>query len=46
RAEVMRFDDLVRIGSEHGVKEAGLLNIHGRDYIIRDGDIVFFQFHE
>ena len=31
RAEVMRFDDLVRIGSEHGGKEAGLLNVHGRD---------------
>ena len=45
RAEVMTYDDLMRMGSEQGVKEAGLLSVHGRDYVVRDGDIVFFRFH-
>jgi GTP-binding protein YchF len=45
RVEVMTYDDLMRMGSEQGVKEAGLLSVHGRDYVVRDGDIVFFRFH-
>ncbi len=45
RAEVVRYDDLVRMGSEQGVKEAGLLGVHGRDYVVQDGDIIFFRFH-
>lgn len=45
RAEVMRYDDLVRLGSEHAVKESGLLQIHGHDYLVQDGDVVSFRFN-
>ncbi|RMF87445.1 MAG: redox-regulated ATPase YchF [Nitrospirae bacterium] len=45
RAEVMRFEDLDRLGSEQAVKEAGLLRIEGRDYVIQDGDVVYFRFN-
>jgi GTP-binding protein YchF len=45
RAEVMTYEDLMRMGSEQGVKEAGLLGVHGRDYVVQDGDIIFFRFH-
>ncbi|MGD2064475.1 MAG: redox-regulated ATPase YchF [Nitrospirota bacterium] len=45
RAEVMTFHDLDRLGSPLAVKEAGLLRIEGRDYIIQDGDVVYFRFN-
>ena len=45
RAEVMRFEDIQQIGSEHGVKEKGLLAIHGHDYVVQDGDVIFFRFN-
>ena len=45
RAEVIRFDDLARLGTEQAVKDAGLLAIEGKDYRIQDGDVVFFRFH-
>jgi ribosome-binding ATPase YchF (GTP1/OBG family) len=41
----MTYDDLMKAGSEQAVKDAGLLNVHGRDYVVRDGDIIFFRFH-
>ncbi len=44
RAEVMKYDDLVRLGSEQAVKEQGLLAIEGKEYRIADGDVVFFRF--
>jgi ribosome-binding ATPase YchF (GTP1/OBG family) len=44
RAEVMKYDDLIRLGSEQAVKEKGLMGIEGRDYIVADGDIVYFRF--
>jgi GTP-binding protein YchF len=44
RAEVMRFDDLVRLGSPAKIKDAGLLQVEGRDYRIRDGEILTFRF--
>ncbi len=45
RAEVMKYDDLVTYGSENGVKEAGKLGIEGKDYIVKDGDIMHFRFN-
>ena len=45
RAEVVSFDDLKRIGSMNGVKEAGLLRSDGKDYVMQDGDIVVFRFN-
>lgn len=45
RAEIMSFGDLDRLGSEAAVKEKGLLRIEGREYVIQDGDVVFFRFN-
>lgn len=45
RAEVVRFDDLVKAGSEHHAREQGLLRAEGRDYVVRDGDVVHFMFN-
>jgi GTP-binding protein YchF len=45
RAEIMKYDDLVRLGSEQKVKDSGLLHIEGREYLIEDGDIVHFRFN-
>lgn len=45
RAEVMKFKDLDKYGSEHAVKEHGLLAIEGRDYVVQDGDILFIRFN-
>jgi len=42
RAEVFHYDDLIALGSEHKVKEAGKLRVEGKDYIMQDGDIVHF----
>jgi GTP-binding protein YchF len=44
RMEVIKYDDLMRIGSEQGVKDAGLLHIEGKDYMVQDGDIVLVRF--
>jgi GTP-binding protein YchF len=45
RAEIMNFDDLFKLGSEKAVKEAGLLRSEGKEYLVRDGDIVMFRFN-
>jgi GTP-binding protein YchF len=45
RAEVMKYDDFVRIGSEHGCKEAGKFYIEGKNYIVDDGDILHIRFN-
>jgi len=45
RAEVYTYDDLVRLGSEHKVREAGHLRQEGRTYEVRDGDITHFLFN-
>jgi len=45
RAEVMAFSDIDRFGSEHAVKEHGLLRVEGRDYVVQDGDILFIRFN-
>lgn len=45
RAEAMNYDDLIQYGSAASVKEKGLLRIEGKDYIVKDGDIMFFRFN-
>lgn len=44
KAEVMAGADLIRLGSAAKVKEAGLMQAEGRDYLIQDGEIVLFRF--
>lgn len=45
KAEVMTFDDLKEFGSELKVKENGRLRLEGKDYLMQDGDIVYFRFN-
>ena len=45
RAEVIRYEDLVTLGSLAAVREKGLLRWEGKDYKIQDGDVVQFRFH-
>jgi len=45
RAEVIRWQDLVELGSEAKCREAGKLRIEGRDYVIQDGDVAHFRFN-
>jgi GTP-binding protein YchF len=45
RAEVMKYKDVLELGSEQAVKEKGLLHIEGKEYFIEDGDLVFFRFN-
>lgn len=44
-AEVMKFDDFKEHGSENGVKTAGKYNQCGKEYVVNDGDIIFFKFN-
>jgi ribosome-binding ATPase YchF (GTP1/OBG family) len=45
KAEVIRFEDYVALGSEARCREAGKLAIEGKDYVVRDGDVVHFRFN-
>ena len=45
RAEVISFPDFIACGTEHTAREKGLLRSEGKDYLIRDGDIVHFRFN-
>ena len=45
RAEVFHYDDLMACGSEAKVKEKGLFRLEGKDYVIKEGDIVYFRFN-
>mgnify|MGYP000028599160 FL=1 len=44
-AQVCRFEDLAKLGSEKAVKEAGLMRTEGKDYVMQDGDVVEFRFN-
>jgi ribosome-binding ATPase len=43
RAEVISYDDYVACGGEQGAKEAGKMRLEGRDYVVRDGDVIYFR---
>jgi len=45
RAEVIGYDDYVARGGEQGAKEAGKLRLEGKDYVVRDGDVMHFRFN-
>lgn len=45
RAEVIKFDDFMRLGSEQAVKEAGKMGVEGKEYVVEDGDVMHFRFN-
>ena len=45
RAEVAGYDDFVAAGGEQAAKEAGKLRLEGKDYVVRDGDVIHFRFN-
>ena len=45
RAEVIKYEDYIQYGSESAVREAGKLNVEGKDYVVQDGDIMHFRFN-
>jgi hypothetical protein len=45
RAEVMKYNDFITLGSEHACKEAGKFYIEGKNYIVEDGDILHIRFN-
>jgi len=45
RAEIVSYEDFIKAGSLSAAKEKGLVAIEGKDYIISDGDIVYFRFN-
>ena len=45
RAEVINYHDFIALGSEAACKEAGKMNVEGKEYIVHDGDIMHFRFN-
>jgi ribosome-binding ATPase len=45
KAEVYSIPDLINVGSEKGLKEAGKLRIEGKEYVVKDGDVMHFRFN-
>jgi hypothetical protein len=45
RAEVMPYDQFIKYGSEHAVREAGHLKLEGKDYVVSDGDLLNIRFN-
>lgn len=45
RAEVTAYADLVACGSQNAAKEKGLMRLEGKDYIVQDGDVIYFRFN-
>ena len=45
RAEVIGFDDYMACKGEHGAKEAGKMRLEGKDYVVKDGDVMHFRFN-
>ncbi len=45
RAEVIAYDDYVALGGEQGAREAGKMRLEGKEYVMRDGDVVHFRFN-
>ena len=45
RAEVITYDDYIRLNGEAGAKEAGKMRLEGKDYIVQDGDVMHFRFN-
>lgn len=45
RAEVIKYDDYIALGSEAACKEKGKMNVEGKEYVVADGDIMHFRFN-
>ncbi len=45
RAEVIKYDDYIALGSENACKEAGKMSVEGKEYVVQDGDIMHFRFN-
>ncbi|MFZ9883770.1 MAG: DUF933 domain-containing protein, partial [Candidatus Limnocylindrus sp.] len=45
KAEIVSFDDLITAGSMNAAKAAGKVRMEGKEYIMRDGDVVEFRFN-
>jgi len=45
RAEVIKYADYISLGSENACKEAGKMNVEGKEYIVQDGDVMHFRFN-
>ncbi len=45
RAEVIRYDDYLELGSESAVRDAGKLKVEGKEYLVADGDVMHFRFN-
>ncbi len=45
RAEVIGYDDYITLGSENAAKEAGKMRVEGKEYIVKDGDVMHFRFN-
>jgi len=45
RAEVIKYDDLVALGSEHACKEHGKLHVEGKNYLVQEADILHIRFN-
>ena len=45
KAEIYRSSDLIRLGSEKAVKEAGLIKLEGKNYLVKNGDCIYFRFN-
>ena len=45
RAEIFRYDDLIELGSAQAIKEKGRLRLEGKEYLVQDGDCIYFRFN-
>ena len=45
RAEVVAYEDLIEGGSIAAVREKGLVRLEGKDYVVKDGDVIVFRFN-
>jgi hypothetical protein len=45
RAEVIKYDDYVKLGSESACREVGKIYVEGKDYVVQDSDIMHFRFN-
>ena len=45
KAEVIAYEDFVKYNGEQGCKEKGVLRVEGKDYIVKDGDVIHFRFN-
>ena len=43
--EIFKYNDLVTLGSEIAVRDSGLVRQEGKEYLVKDGDCIFFKFN-